>query len=347
MKKILAFTSLVFIFLLAVLPTSVSHAAAATKAELSGVSLFTDSGEVKAEKKGNNFVFNFVGKSGKSKVQKIEFYSTTAAKTVSLLSDSDDDSDLQFVDGKAVLDVTKYKGWLNRGNEDDGLYDGGNYLFTVQDLKDVASDDLPIQGFLNDELGNQTTFNVVFNTTEWVKKNGQWVFVGTNSDSPTAYATGWAEDNGTWYYLGTNGVMKTGWVMTGGKWYFLNPSGAMAESSWVKSGGKWYYLNQTGAMATGWAQDKGTWYFLDSKGVMKTGWVKSGGKWYFLKASGAMATGWVKLSNKWYYLTGSGAMATGWVNVSNKWYYLYSDGHMAANTKIGSYKIGRDGAWIH
>jgi glucan-binding YG repeat protein len=59
-----------------------------------------------------------------------------------------------------------------------------------------------------------------------------------------------------------------------------------------------------------------------------------------------MKTGWVYSGKKWYYLDNGGVMKTGWVLVNKKWYYLYSDGHMAANTKIGSYKINKDGVWI-
>ena len=39
-------------------------------------------------------------------------------------------------------------------------------------------------------------------------------------------------------------------------------------------------------------------------------------------------------------------MLTGWQKIAGKWYYFYSDGAMAANTTIGGYRLGMDGAWI-
>lgn len=62
--------------------------------------------------------------------------------------------------------------------------------------------------------------------------------------------------------------------------------------------------------------------------------------------SGAMKTGWLKSGGKWYYLSSSGSMQTGWQKISSKWYYFYSSGSMAANTTIGGYRLGKDGAWI-
>ncbi|WP_080843959.1 5'-nucleotidase C-terminal domain-containing protein [Cytobacillus gottheilii] len=177
--------------------------------------------------------------------------------------------------------------------------------------------------------------------TGWVQDAGKWYFL-TGSG---AMATGWVQDAGKWYFLTGSGAMSTGWVKDAGKWYFLTGSGAMS-TGWVKDAGKWYFLTGSGAMSTGWVKDAGKWYFLTGSGAMATGWVKDAGKWYFLTGSGAMSTGWVKDAGKWYYLAGSGAMSTGWVYVNSKWYYLYASGMMAANTTIGGYKLGSDGAWI-
>ncbi|MFF2447344.1 hypothetical protein ACFVSW_09565 [Neobacillus sp. NPDC058068] len=375
MKKIIALSSFLLLLLLAVLPANVSHAAAAKTVDLKSITLFTNDGKtIEAEKKGNNFTFNLVGKNGKLEVNRIEFKSANAT-TLSTVHRADpdysDDVDIRFANGVAYLDKEKYINWLIRVSEidDEELLDlikndESFDLPTVKDLKYLADvGELPF--FVADDNGNETEYSVTIKSTQWVKQNGKWYFIGPESNSMTDYATGWVDDNGTWYFMDKNGVMQTGWVKSGSKWYFLNPSGAMA-TGWVKDKNTWYYLNGNGAMATGWAKVGGKWYFLDASGAMKTGWVKTGGKWYFLNSSGAMATGWVKVSNKWYYLDGSGAMKTGWVKLSNKWYYLdgsgamktgwvevskkwyylYSDGHMAANTKIGSYRVGADGAWI-
>jgi glucan-binding YG repeat protein len=175
----------------------------------------------------------------------------------------------------------------------------------------------------------------------WKFENSKWYFYKDNGE----LAKGWIKDKGKWYFLDGSGVMKTGWVKDNSKWYFLDGSGAM-KSGWVKDNSKWYFLDGSGAMKTGWVKDNGKWYFLDGSGAMKTGWVKDNGKWYFLNGSGAMRTGWVKDNGKWYFLDGSGAMRTGWVKISNKWYYFYGSGVMASDTKIGNYKVGKDGAWI-
>ena len=37
-------------------------------------------------------------------------------------------------------------------------------------------------------------------------------------------------------------------------------------------------------------------------------------------------------------------MATGWKQLGSIWYYLNSNGTMAANTAVGGYSIGSDGA---
>ncbi|CAH2714742.1 hypothetical protein BACCIP111895_01918 [Neobacillus rhizosphaerae] len=355
MKRIIALSSFLFLFLLAVLPANVSHAAAAKSVEISGITLFTDAGEIKAIKKGNNFTFNLIGLNGKIQVKKIEFTSENAT-TVSLDSRSDEeystDTDLRFANGVAYLDKEKYKNWAKRiikeiaGEDFPWIEDDGtDNLLTVQDLRYIAEDDEALPAYVSDDNGNESEFSVTFATAAWVTKDGKWFYIGPESNSTTDYATGWVNDKGISYYLGKDGVMQTGWVKSENKWYLLKPSGAMA-TGWVKDKGTWYYLNDNGAMATGWVKDKGTWYYLNGNGTMKTGWVKTSGKWYFLNSNGKMATGWAKVSNKWYYLDGNGVMKTGWVVVSKKWYYLYSDGHMAVNTKIGSHKIGKDGAWI-
>jgi glucan-binding YG repeat protein/3',5'-cyclic AMP phosphodiesterase CpdA len=157
---------------------------------------------------------------------------------------------------------------------------------------------------------------------------------------------GWVQDGKNYYYYDYDSGQKvTGWLKDQDKWYYFNTSGIM-QTGWINVLGKWYHLGNTGAMTTGWVKDNGKWYYLDQHGVMQTGWVKSGQYWYYLEKSGSMATGWVKDSGSWYYLNSSGMMATGWKIITNKWYYFYSNGKMAANTKIGNYKIGKDGAWI-
>jgi 2',3'-cyclic-nucleotide 2'-phosphodiesterase / 3'-nucleotidase / 5'-nucleotidase len=179
---------------------------------------------------------------------------------------------------------------------------------------------------------------------EWEQIKGKWYLF----DEEGAMVSGWVESGNQWYYLdATNGDMKVGWYQVGNKWYFFNPSGAM-KTGWVLDGNKWYFLGEDGDMKTGWVKDPkdNKWYFLNTSGAMQTGWVYTGNKWYFLSSNGDMKTGWVYIGNKWYFLSADGDMKTGWVEVGSKWYYLYNDGSMAANTYIGKYKVGKDGAWI-
>ncbi|MFZ7943803.1 glucosaminidase domain-containing protein [Neobacillus sp. 19] len=157
--------------------------------------------------------------------------------------------------------------------------------------------------------------------------------------------TGWKSWGGKWFYYNQDWTLKTGWLQTGGKWYYFDNAGVM-KTGWQYVGGKWYFMNPNGDMTTGWLYAGGKWYFLNPGGDMQTGWLYNGGQWYFLDNSGSMKTGWMSTGGKWYYLNNSGAVKTGWVLVSNKWYYLYSDGHMAANTTIGGYRLGKDGAML-
>lgn len=102
------------------------------------------------------------------------------------------------------------------------------------------------------------------------------------------------------------------------------------ESQWVLVNGRWQYNDALGLPI------KNTWFF-----------DKNLGKNYYLQADGSMAIGWLFNNGKWYYLGTNGAMNTGWVIDGGKYYYLDpASGVMAANTKIGLYKLGYDGAWI-
>ncbi|WP_226086154.1 hypothetical protein [Mesobacillus sp. S13] len=200
--------------------------------------------------------------------------------------------------------------------------------------------------------------------TGWEKVNGNWYFF---NKSTGAAETGWEKIGNKWFYFNADGVMQSGWEFIKGKWYFFNYNGEMQtgwfkqgtkwyyldavngdmKTGWLYNGYKWYYLDKTdGFMKTGWVKDGTKWYYLDNGGVMKSGWIKDGGKWYFLNKGGDMKTGWLKYNYKWYYLDNGGVMKTGWVKVGTKWYYMYNSGVMAANTTIGGYRLGSDGAWI-
>lgn len=294
MRKIIALSSFVFLFLLAVLPANVSHATEtnANAVKITGITVVTDKGDIEAEGDGNDYSLSLVGVPGGAKVQEVRVTSDTAS-TISLVSKFDemysDAVDAQFVNGAAVINKEKVKNWST--NNDDDTYNflfpkqvNTDYLFTVQELRDVITQyDLFLEGngFVADAQGNESPFSLAVETE------------------------GWKWESGKWYYYNDHAVKLTGWL---------------------EDGEDWYYLGKDGAMATGWVNDKGTWYFLNSDGAMATGLVKDKGKWYLLKSTGAMATNWLKDNNKWYYLDGNGVMQTGWLKISGKWYYFNSNG---------------------
>ncbi|MFJ7725931.1 hypothetical protein ACIQXV_07180 [Neobacillus sp. NPDC097160] len=356
-----------------------------TPVNVTGLSLTASGKELKAAKIGDNkFHVNIAGVDDYALFQSIKLNSDTAT-TVSVFARNSafysDLTDVKFLNKEAVLNQEKVTNWAAKL----GITIPANAAVPMFMIKDLLNETgiTTLNGVVADNNGNESPFSLTIQTYGWVQVGGQWIYVkhdgssaiGWLNDNGTWYyfdgngvmKTGWINDGGKWYFLNISGAMQTGWVWDGGKWYFLKTDGAM-QTGWVFDGGKWYFLNASGAMVTNWLNQNGTWYYFNAKngdmatnwasvngkwyffdatsGAMKTNWVYSSGKWYFLDASGAMKTGWVSVGNKWYYLNNSGAMQTGWVVVNNKWYYLYSDGHMAVNTKIGSYRVGKDGAWI-
>jgi glucan-binding YG repeat protein len=98
-----------------------------------------------------------------------------------------------------------------------------------------------------------------------------------------------------------------------------------------------------------WVQENGSWRYYDALGnVLKSSFFydRTYGRTYYLQEDGALALLWKNVNGKWYYFGYDGGMKTGWIIDNGKYYYLYSDGSMAANTSIGAYRVGSDGAWI-
>lgn len=98
-----------------------------------------------------------------------------------------------------------------------------------------------------------------------------------------------------------------------------------------------------------WVQENGVWKYYDVTGnALRNSWFydKNYSKTYYLQWDGSMALQWLNINGKWYYFGQDGGMKIGWIIDNGKYYYLYSDGSMAANTSIGLYRLGSDGAWI-
>ena len=159
---------------------------------------------------------------------------------------------------------------------------------------------------------------------------------------------------------GTGTANVAGWTSEGGYTYFRYPNGEYARDGWMKLDDRWYMFDNAGRMLTGWQQNKhGVWFYLDpASGAMKTGWLQDNGNWYFLNTAegdlqGSMIRGWWTWRDNRYFFNDSGVMVTGWYQIGGRFYYFYPQGsttgtygHLATNTKIGSFTIGADGAWV-
>lgn len=152
---------------------------------------------------------------------------------------------------------------------------------------------------------------------------------------------------------GSNAMGQVGWIQSGSRWCYRYPDGSYQKGSWLAVNGKWYLFDQEGWMLTGWQENKGYWYYLDGSGAMRTGWIQASNGWYFLNMGPEATAGimwrsqWLDWNNKRYYLTDTGVMAEGWKEIDGKWYYFNpGEGSMVANTTIGTFTLGADGAWI-
>ncbi|WP_165347052.1 S8 family serine peptidase [Gottfriedia acidiceleris] len=179
--------------------------------------------------------------------------------------------------------------------------------------------------------------------TGWLTVSGKKYYL--NSDG-SRFSNGWKSISGKYYYFDKNGVMKTGWLTVSGKKYYLNSDGSRVSNGWKSISGKHYYFDKNGVMKTGWLTVSGKKYYLNSDGSrFSNGWKSIGGKYYHFDKNGVMKTGWLTVSGKKYYLNSDGSrFNNGWKKISGKYYYFNKSGVMAVNTKVGKYKVGKDGA---
>ena len=364
MKKIIALSSLLFVLLMTVLPANISHAAAATNpVTVSGISLVLQGGEtIKATKVGNDFELNLVGDDqayGDQMVEKVEITSDTAVTLSALPANfnyslvaplTKDDFDIQFVNGKATLDLDKTLGWLQRVSTAMGSSIPTEQLPTqMPTINEIKNEILPLlsglvyeklgmvvqspytaPGYVVDKDGNESTLNFTLVTEGWKYENNHWKYYYETGE----FATGWFEMDNNWYYLApTDGVMQTGPITDNlGRKYILDTHGVwINKTGWVYTGGKWYLLNKDSQLTTGWAQVNGKYYYLNANGVMATGPITDNtGRKYLLNQSGAwvVGNGWVTFDNKWYYLNKNSELTTGWLMYKGSWYFLNTNGAM-------------------
>jgi 2',3'-cyclic-nucleotide 2'-phosphodiesterase/3'-nucleotidase/5'-nucleotidase len=250
------------------------------------------------------------------------------------------------IDPKAEYTITVNNFMAGGGDGYQALLKGTNSVQGPTDLDGlinyVKNYEGPIFGEYEYRMVNINYFEEI--EPGWHQDGENWYYV--HPETGELVVDEWEFINNKWYFFNEDAVMETGWFQEGNKWYYLDAVNGDMKTDWFRVSNKWYFFNGSGVMKTGWLNSNNTWYFLGSDGVMKTGWVFTGKKWYFLDSKGAMETGWVYTDKKWYYLNANGAMATGWVKVGTKWYFLYDNGSMAANTTVGKYKVGSDGAWI-
>ncbi len=97
-----------------------------------------------------------------------------------------------------------------------------------------------------------------------------------------------------------------------------------------------------------WEYRDGNWYYIDASGkVASNQWLKTGNMLYWMNEDGTMATNtWLEKDHNWYYLDGSGAAVTGWNKIGDDWYYFDEETNtMVTDTYIGSWYVGKNGAW--
>ena len=128
-----------------------------------------------------------------------------------------------------------------------------------------------------------------------------------------------------------------GWTQEDDSLVYYDEDGYLVTDSWRKNGEDWFYLNEDGQIARNTKIDD---YYVGEDGKM----VKNT---------------WMELRNEedpdspdmpasfWYYFDEDGkAAASRWMKLDSKWYYFDENHTMATETYVGSYYVGKDGAWI-
>lgn len=301
----------------------------------------------------NSFAINLITESGNTEITAVKLTSPNA-KSVSLFSKTavfyGDALDVQFVDGVAMLTTSHFE--FDPELAEIVGSDKPHNLFTVQELKEVIAQlgNQTVSGIVADAHGNESFFDVSFQTYGWAKVDGKWYYYDElgnvikgwlNVGDDWFYLhpvtgvmqTGWIDYKGKKYYMNLYGFMQTGFVNVDGKTYYFNhPDGDLRTvEGWFALEGKWHYLNKDGSLVKGWKYAGGKHYYFDNNGKMLEGprWLTVDGKKFYLDANDAAVKGWSFLEGKWYFFDKTnGVMKTGWLFDGGKWYFLENSGAM-------------------
>lgn len=207
--------------------------------------------------------------------------------------------------------------------------------------------------------------------TAFCDNDGNWYAVDYIGKLFALENNKWKQVAGHYYYVKNGTLLKNTVALINGSYYGFDSNGQMYSNQiFTDASGNTYRASASGALLRDrWYSDSIGKYYFDARGIgfegihlinddrytfangkvtsvsYKPAWQKDSKGWWYRHADGSYTTsGWEKINGKYYLFNASGYMLTGWQKVDGKWYYMYESGAMAANTWIGNYYVGADGA---
>lgn len=207
--------------------------------------------------------------------------------------------------------------------------------------------------------------------TAFCDNDGNWYAVDYIGTLFALENNKWKQVAGHYYYVKNGKLLKNTVALINGSYYGFDSNGQMYSNQiFTDASGNTYRASASGALLRDrWYSDSTGKYYFDARGIgfegihlinddrytfangkvtsvsYKPAWQKDSKGWWYRHADGSYTTsGWEKINGKYYLFNASGYMMTGWQKVDGKWYYMYESGAMAANTWIGNYYVGADGA---
>ena len=207
--------------------------------------------------------------------------------------------------------------------------------------------------------------------TAFCDNDGNWYAVDYTGTLFALENNKWKQVAGHYYYVKNGKLLKNTVALINGSYYGFDSNGQMYSNQiFTDASGNTYRASASGALLRDrWYSDSTGKYYFDARGIgfegihlinddrytfangkvtsvsYKPAWQKDSKGWWYRHADGSYTTsGWEKINGKYYLFNASGYMLTGWQKVDGKWYYMYESGAMAANTWIGNYYVGADGA---